>query len=143
MDEPSAQCLRDFIARVDDEMISEDETDPGLSGPGLKMFRRVKKGWVNTDVTRILHMLLDVHLHRLNIYGELGAGNKFRQRVNHPPARTVMTNVVIGLPENFYEPQWLSSISAEERQDLRCQSPVDLDPYLAMLHGYVVHNAGG
>lgn len=121
------------MAAVDDEMISEDETDEERSTPGIKVFRRVAKGWVNPQLTLLFHMLVDVHLHRLNIFGEFGAGNQFRQRINHPAIRVADTGVVIRLPRNFYDPDWLASLTAEEEDDLRCEPPVDLAPFLARL----------
>ncbi|EJD44638.1 hypothetical protein AURDEDRAFT_166427 [Auricularia subglabra TFB-10046 SS5] len=127
------QDLRNIFAHLDDEVISEDETDTEKSQPGMKVFRRVEKGWVNPELTRILHGLIDVHLHRLNIFGEFGAGNQFRQRINHPPSRAVWTGVVIGLPRNFYNPLWLDLLSKEEYAELNCKPDVDLARFLSRL----------
>lgn len=122
--------LRSFFERVDDELISEDETDVELSiRAGLKVFRRIEKGWVNPEVTRIFHDVIDVHHQRLDLFGEFGAGNQFRQRVNHPPKRVTWTGVVVGLPANVYNPSWLERLTHDEREALDVQPPVDLQGF--------------
>ncbi|EJD35869.1 hypothetical protein AURDEDRAFT_130399 [Auricularia subglabra TFB-10046 SS5] len=128
-----ARDLQRVFSFVDDEIISEDETDAERSRPGMKVFRRVEKGWVNPVLTRILHDLVDVHLHRLNIFGEFGAGTQFRQRINHPPKRVEWTGVVVGLPRNFYNPTWLQKLSREEFDELNCQPAVNLEAFVAQL----------
>lgn len=125
--------LGGLMSLVDDEMISEDETDNEYSRPGLKVFRRIERSWVNPQITCILHNLLDVHLHRLDNFGELGAGNQFRQRINHPPVRVTDGNVVVGLPRNFYHPGWLAGLSQRERDELRYRPDTDLTPILTQL----------
>lgn len=118
---------------VDDELISEDETDMDHSRPGMKVFRRVEKGWVNPKLTRLFHGVLDQHLHELNIFGEFSAGNQFRQRINHPPARVSWTGVVVGLPINYYNPDWLDELSPEQHAELKCKPRVDFDHFLPQL----------
>ncbi|EJD34448.1 hypothetical protein AURDEDRAFT_131166 [Auricularia subglabra TFB-10046 SS5] len=130
--------MREIFASVDDEMISEDETDHERSIPGMKVFRRVEKGWVNPQLTRLFHGLLDVHLYRLNIFGEFGAGNQFRQRINHPPKRIEWTGVVTGLPENFYNPRWLATLTRAEYEALQAKPFIHLEYSVAQLRRRVV-----
>ncbi|EJD33808.1 hypothetical protein AURDEDRAFT_177120 [Auricularia subglabra TFB-10046 SS5] len=118
---------------VDDEMISEDETDIENTYPGVKVVRRIEKIWVNPELTLIFHMLVDVHLNECNDFNELGPGSPFRQRINHPPARSVDMDVIVGLPQNFYNPVWVETLSDEERRDLRPTNPVDLEPFLSRI----------
>ncbi|EJD41638.1 hypothetical protein AURDEDRAFT_126954 [Auricularia subglabra TFB-10046 SS5] len=127
--------LKPLMDLVDDEMISEDETDAERSTKRLKVFRRVEKYWVNPELTRIFHVLVDVHLDILNAFGEHGAGSSFRQRVNHPPARVVTSGVVVGLPANFYNPQWVATLLPVEKKELRMGGNVDLTPFIAMISG--------
>ncbi|EJD50247.1 hypothetical protein AURDEDRAFT_160782 [Auricularia subglabra TFB-10046 SS5] len=132
----SHDIIADFLPvmeAIDDEMISEDETDTELTRPRLKVVRRIERVWVNPEITRILHTLIDVHLGQLNPYGEITAGNQFRQRINHPPARVTDTGVVVGLPRNFYNPRWLRTLSEDEFAALQTRRPIDLRPFLARI----------
>ncbi|EJD51591.1 hypothetical protein AURDEDRAFT_159327 [Auricularia subglabra TFB-10046 SS5] len=128
------KALKPLIDLVDDEMVSGDETDAELSKPGLKVFRRVEKAWVNPEITRIFHVLIDGHIDVPNALGELGAGAHFRQRINHPPAGVVHSGVVVGLPANFYNPRWLDRLSPMEKRELRMNpNQVDLAPFMALV----------
>ncbi|EJD33469.1 hypothetical protein AURDEDRAFT_177448 [Auricularia subglabra TFB-10046 SS5] len=129
------RALRPIMRLVDDEMISDDETDQEESSPGVKVFRRIERVWVNPELTLIFHMLVDVHLNACNVFGEMGAGSPFRQRINHPPSRVVDTDVVVGLPRNFYNPAWIETLSDGEYWELRCKPAVDLEPFLSQLRG--------
>ncbi|KZW01673.1 hypothetical protein EXIGLDRAFT_760589 [Exidia glandulosa HHB12029] len=126
--------LQRVLEHVDDEMISEDETDiEHTRAAGIKVFRRVRKTWVNPELTSIFHNLLDVHLYRMNVFAQFGAGNQFRQRINHPSASKSHTGVVVGLPVNFYNSGWLRRRSPEEISELRCEPLIDLTPFTARL----------
>ncbi|EJD35237.1 hypothetical protein AURDEDRAFT_175699 [Auricularia subglabra TFB-10046 SS5] len=129
------RALRPIMRLVDDEMISDDETDQEESSPGVKVFRRIERIWVNPELTLIFHMLVDVHLNACNVFGEMGAGSPFRQRINHPPSRVVDTDVVVGLPKNFYNPAWIETLSDGEYWELRCKPAIDLEPFLSQLRG--------
>ncbi|KZV91963.1 hypothetical protein EXIGLDRAFT_769463 [Exidia glandulosa HHB12029] len=127
-------ALKDIMDCVDDEMISEDETDVERSNAiGVKVFRRVEKAWVNPELTAIFHDLLDIHLYRLNNFAEFGAGNQFRQRINHPSVRTTWSGVVVGLPINFYDQGWLCKLMPEESAELKYTPAVDLNAFTARL----------
>ncbi|EJD39899.1 hypothetical protein AURDEDRAFT_128000 [Auricularia subglabra TFB-10046 SS5] len=128
--------------RVDDEMISEDETDDELTKPGIKVVRRIERFWVNPEITLIFHQLLDPHLLETNAFGECGPGNKFRQRINHPPKRIVDDDVVVGLPKNFYNPLWLRTLSEGEIAELRARPSVSLEPFLSRLRSQLPAGAG-
>ena len=107
--------------------MSEDEPDwRSASGKVPTNYWVVHPAWRSEEVTSWLQVIDDVYLaRRFMTDGRVTAGNWVRNRVRC--GKTNQTAVPIrGLPANFYDRGWLSSLSPRKKLALRVGEAADI-----------------
>lgn len=99
-------------------MSSDESENEGV----VKKTRRVRKGWVSPEVSRVWQ---EVERYHQSIKPENKRGNMGLERAfaHH---RTNVHRIVAGLPKNYYDNLWWQSLTASEQDNLDPQPPKPL-----------------
>jgi len=98
-----------------------------------RKFIVIRPAWRSPEVIPWLKVIDDAHLDsRFSESGRATRGNWVRHRVRSSTRVDEMCSPVVGLPENFYDEQWLGQLSPTELEALEMQEEVNLqhDPSL-------------
>lgn len=125
-------CVSPFKAYVDrladEDGMSGDETDRCGRQPirGQRKFLVVRPHWRSQEVTKWLRVIDNLYtVYRFSSNGRASRGNWVRQRIDS--GRVDQDRLpVTGLPENFYDEEWLQGLSQEETYRLGIQPNIDL-----------------
>jgi hypothetical protein len=109
--------------------MSGDETDRRGKQPirGQRKFLVVRPHWRSHEVTKWLRVIDNIYtVRRFSSNGRASRGNWVRQRID---SGRVDRNrfPVVGLPENFYDKEWLRCLSQEEIDHLEVQPRISLE----------------
>ena len=107
--------------------MSEDEPDwRSASGKIPTNYFVVRPAWRSEEVTSWLQVIDGVHLaRRFMTDGRVTVGNWVRNRVRCGKTNQ-MAVPIRGLPVNFYDREWLSSLSPRKKLTLRVGEAVDI-----------------
>jgi hypothetical protein len=107
------------------EAMSGDETDH--RGPDRR-YNITTLSWRSPAIRAWMQVLDDLHLSTRFTQGKRTTAGKFpHARVQALGRNERHLDVPVkGLPSNFYNPDWLSSLDDYDRKDLRIQPAVDL-----------------
>jgi len=115
-------------ALVEGGGMSGDESDRGLrsSSSPAKDYFIIRPVWRSQEVSRWLRVMDLVHLdRRFAADGRLTRGKLARCRLPSNKVDQLATPITM-LPSNFYDADWLSSLSAKEVRRLKLQPAVNL-----------------
>lgn len=115
-------------ALVEGGGMSGDESDRGsrLSSSSTKNYFILRPEWRSQEVSRWLRVMDLVHLdRRFAADGRMTRGKLARYRLPSNKVDQTASPVPM-LPKNFYDADWLSSLSAKEMRRLDIQPAVDL-----------------
>jgi hypothetical protein len=107
-------------------VLSEDESDHENGADlGRSRYAIVQEAWRSEDLVKWLRTI------DLLAFGEKWAGRNVARRGNSRRLRihsalSKDAEPVSGLPENCYEPNWLSSLNELDRKVLNIQPPLDM-----------------
>lgn len=107
--------------------MSDDESDHGGEGGALqgRRYKIAKVQWRSPEATKWLRTMDFIYAGtKINEDRTSRPGNQFRQRYSSTLERVGCP--IIGLPRNFYNEMWLSTLNPKERDELRMQPEVDL-----------------
>ncbi|KAH9021466.1 hypothetical protein EDB85DRAFT_1871863, partial [Lactarius pseudohatsudake] len=119
----------------DHDLASEDEGDQAegengrrrvpRSAPQRRQFKITKSQWRSPEVTKWLRIMDLLHIGtRFNDDGTPMPGNQARER--YPSNKTQTGRPITGLPRNFYNAEWLTTLSPGQLVDLDVQPEVDI-----------------
>ena len=101
--------------------MSDDESDHTAgkrSRRSDRQYKIVNDNWRNPAIRRWLRIFDLLYLD--SKFGLLNRAAKGTwPRVRNPSYKVVISKPVLGLPENFYDPLWLASLSEEKRRALK------------------------
>jgi len=109
--------------------MSGDETDRCGRHPirGQRKFMVVRPYWRSQEVTKWLRVIDNLYMvYRFSSNGRASRGNWVRQRIDSGRVDPDLFPVT-GLPENFYDEEWLRGLSQEEMDRLEVQPGVNLE----------------
>lgn len=112
------------------DAMSGDETDHRT---GEVRYIVVKYEWRSSELDDWLKTFDFLHLStRFTPEGRARRGKFPRPRIRNTARPARLGNPVSGLPENFYDSQWLAGLESYEREELDIQPPIDLSftPYI-------------
>ncbi len=104
--------------RLGAEGMSSDETECEETFRTSKVTRRIAKGWIHTDLSR-LWTEVDRCYNSRRPNGRRRMGRKSIRREILAHKINDDSRVVIALPPNFYAEDFLAELSARQRRDLR------------------------
>lgn len=108
--------------------MSGDESDRGLgsSSSSAKKYFALRPVWRSKEVSRWLRVMDLVHLdRRFAADGRTTRGNWTRCRIPSNKVDQTATPIPM-LPSNFYDTDWLSSLTTKEKKRLKMQPGIDL-----------------
>ena len=126
----SHETLHHFLPAFQDLSkggMSEDESDHAGTRGTLqgRRYKIVKPKWRSPEVTKWLRTLdLFYAGSRINEDGTSQPGNQFRQCYSSELEN--IGNPIVGLPRNFYNEQWLRTLSPQRREKLLMQPEIDI-----------------
>lgn len=109
---------------------SEDEGDQvegeiPQSGPQRRRYKITTLEWRSPDVTQWLRTMDLVYIGtRFYDDGTPMPGNQARER--YPSNKTQIGRPIQGLPRNFYNAEWLQTLSPDDLADLDVQPEIDI-----------------
>lgn len=120
-------AIEAFWKKATPDVMSGDETDYEWQGPANQQPHYVLIiDWRNPEVVLFFRILDALYFSsRFEHDGRIDAGRFPVTRVRSNTQ--VKGKVVKGLPENFYNPQWLLGLTQDERDDLMMEPPIELD----------------
>lgn len=104
---PSLHRHGEIVARITADGMSSDEED--TSTPGGRQFLIIEKPWRAPQVTQFLRTLDLIS----RAYKREKRGQPMRYRIEGPQRSE--SDAVPGLPENFYEDEWLQGLQEWKR----------------------------
>lgn len=91
--------------------------------------RRVAKVWRSKVVGQIFGCV-DCAYDSNNLLGRDKRG--MDKRKFGPPSARVNSNPITGLPLNFYDPDWMKTLSSADKRRLKPKPPMDLPPLITV-----------
>lgn len=112
------QAVYDALGR---DGMSSDETDTERTSDGPKKVRRVARVWLSNPVSAMWEKVESYH------YDHAGpkAGNKAFERIS-APTNSSTARAICGLPKNYYDPVWWTSLIPVDQQLLEPRDEVAL-----------------
>ena len=96
------------------------------SGPQRRRYRINSIHWRSPDVTKWLRTMDLVHIGtRFYDDGTPMPGNQARDR--YPSGKLQIGQPIIGLPQNFYNAEWLKTLGPDEIAELGVQPEIDIN----------------
>ncbi|KAI0056973.1 hypothetical protein BV25DRAFT_1763612, partial [Artomyces pyxidatus] len=108
-----------LLRKLTKEGMSEDESDhEGGRRGGGRRYTIVNLDWRSPEITMWLRMFDLLHLHgKFREDGGAAPGNWPRLRI--PSSKSMKGIAIVGLPRNFYNPVWLSSLAPNVLAELK------------------------
>ena len=103
--------------------MSSDETDAERTPEGLKRVRRVAKVWLSEGVSSMWEQVEKYHYDHDR--AREGPGNRPYGRI-FAPNNTSNSKAIPGLPKNYYNPLWWTSLIAVDQCHLGAEEEVAL-----------------
>jgi hypothetical protein len=121
---PPLEPLRSYLDQIGVHGTSDDESDPEFeSESGQRGFKIRNLKWRSNELTCLLRTM-DVILLALD-RNSGGEKDGFRARISSSEKEPIEQPPPTGLPVNFYDSDYLNSLSPLGRKRLKVQSPYD------------------